>query len=172
MKIYPDSDEISLRAIALGDIKRVKDFYNKLNREDGKITVSAKTYGSAKDYLEKKLVKIKSKNSRVIVAIYNDQLIGKAEVNRKGKRREHVGELTIAILPKFRGQGLGKKLFSRIIKEAKKLGLELLVLRAMETNEIALNLYKKHDFREIGRIYGGIDYKNQRFDEVIMTRRI
>ena len=45
----------------------------------------------------------------------------------------------------FRGQGIGKSLFDRIIVEAKDLGFSGMVWQVLDWNEPALNFYKKYE---------------------------
>ncbi len=45
----------------------------------------------------------------------------------------------------YRGQGIGKSLFDRIIIEAKELGFSGMVWQVLDWNEPALNFYKKYE---------------------------
>lgn len=44
-----------------------------------------------------------------------------------------------------RGQGIGKLLFDRLIKEAKELGFNGMVWQVLDWNDPAINFYKKYD---------------------------
>lgn len=45
----------------------------------------------------------------------------------------------------FRGNGLGRKLFDRLLREAKDLGMSGMVWQVLEWNQPALNFYKKYE---------------------------
>lgn len=49
------------------------------------------------------------------------------------------------VTEKLRGQGIGKKLFDRLIGEAKEKGLSGIVWQVLEWNEPAINFYKKYN---------------------------
>lgn len=51
----------------------------------------------------------------------------------------------LIVTEKFRGQGIGKSLFDRIIVEAKELGFSGMVWQVLDWNEPALNFYKKYE---------------------------
>jgi GNAT superfamily N-acetyltransferase len=51
----------------------------------------------------------------------------------------------LIVTEKFRGQGIGKSLFDRIIVEAKEEGFSGMVWQVLDWNEPALNFYKKYE---------------------------
>ncbi len=51
----------------------------------------------------------------------------------------------LIVTEKYRGQGIGKSLFDRIIVEAKDLGFSGMVWQVLDWNEPALNFYKKYE---------------------------
>lgn len=59
--------------------------------------------------------------------------------------------LNIAIDPKYRGKGYGNDLLIELIKIAKENLVNKLTLEVRETNEPAKNLYKKYNFKVLGR---------------------
>lgn len=59
--------------------------------------------------------------------------------------------LNIAIDPKYRGKGYGNNLLIELIKIAKENLVNKLTLEVRETNEPAKNLYKKYQFKVLGR---------------------
>lgn len=50
----------------------------------------------------------------------------------------------LIVTEEYRGQGIGKSLFDRIIVEAKELGFSGMVWQVLDWNEPALNFYKKY----------------------------
>ena len=59
----------------------------------------------------------------------------------------HIGN--VAVAKKFRGQKIGNDLFDGLIKIAEKENFKM-TLEVEKTNEVAFNLYKKHDFEIVG----------------------
>jgi GNAT superfamily N-acetyltransferase len=51
----------------------------------------------------------------------------------------------LIVTEEYRGQGIGKALFDRIIVEAKELGFSGMVWQVLDWNEPALNFYKKYE---------------------------
>lgn len=51
----------------------------------------------------------------------------------------------LIVTEEYRGRGIGKSLFDRIIVEAKELGFSGMVWQVLDWNEPALNFYKKYE---------------------------
>ena len=50
----------------------------------------------------------------------------------------------------FRGKGYGSELLKETLFLAKEIGFDKVKLKVYKNNEVAFNLYKKHDFKVIG----------------------
>jgi len=57
----------------------------------------------------------------------------------------------MAVYPDFRGMGIGKEFLTIAEKKAKQQGYNKLSLIVVEENKLALNLYKKKEYREVMR---------------------
>ncbi|MDB5110632.1 MAG: acetyltransferase family protein [Mucilaginibacter sp.] len=51
----------------------------------------------------------------------------------------------LIVTEEFRGKGIGKSLFDRVIAEAKQLGYNGMVWQVLDWNDPALNFYKKYE---------------------------
>lgn len=104
--------------------------------------------------------------SEYIVAICGNEVVGYAGlwqpideghitniVTKKDKRRNHIGT----------------KMLEEIINLAKNKGLKCVTLEVNVNNESAINLYKKYNFKEIGKRN---KYYNNTDDAIIMTLEI
>ncbi|MEP7015771.1 MAG: GNAT family N-acetyltransferase [Verrucomicrobiota bacterium] len=78
-------------------------------------------------------------------------LPGFGYVNRTGYVTRIAG---MGVVPDFRGTGAAAFLLSTLIDEAKTRGDEAVVLEVFEQNLTALNLYRRHGFRELMRLPG------------------
>ena len=72
----------------------------------------------------------------------------------------------IAILPEFRGRGLGEALLSKMIEQCKEQNIERMTLEVRETNTVAQSLYTKLGFQKgaIRRNY----YSDNQEDAIVM----
>ena len=62
----------------------------------------------------------------------------------------HVGVLGMALLPEFRGQGLGERLMREALDAARVFGLHRVELTVREDNKNAIALYRKIGFEVEG----------------------
>lgn len=58
--------------------------------------------------------------------------------------------MTLAVLPEFRGCGIGQKIFAELINFCKSRGAKFMILEVRTSNLPAINLYKKFDFDCVG----------------------
>ncbi len=78
--------------------------------------------------------------------------------------------LNLCIHPDWQGRGLGRKLIQRLLKIARQHGAEKAFLEVRENNRVALALYDKLGFAEIGRrqnYYPALD--GEREDAMVMS---
>lgn len=75
--------------------------------------------------------------------------------------------LRIALLPKWRGRGLSKKLMDHVVFYSKSLEVRSMFLEVRSSNECAVNLYRSYGFLENGirKNY----YQNPCEDAILMT---
>lgn len=57
--------------------------------------------------------------------------------------------MNIVVKKSYRNQGIGKVLLSELINLAKQTKLNSLVLEVNSKNEVAIELYKKFEFKEV-----------------------
>ncbi len=85
---------------------------------------------------------------------------------------EHTAVITYFILPEHTGKGLGTKLLSILIEDAKKAGIDNLLASISSLNQGSVNFHIKNGFIECGRFKRiGKKYGNY-FDEVWMQKFI
>ncbi len=77
---------------------------------------------------------------------------------------------TVAVLPDYRGRGIGLMIMSSLISDAEKRGAVAVHLEVRESNLPAIALYEKCGFTKDGRRKGY--YRFPREDAVLMTKHI
>ena len=97
----------------------------------------------------------------------NGELIGQS-FSYLVKDELHI--LNVAVLPKYRGCGLGRALLNHILSIAKSKGVVVATLEVRESNQIAQSLYKSLEFCHIGtrKAY----YQNNGEDALVLEKRL
>jgi ribosomal-protein-alanine N-acetyltransferase len=81
------------------------------------------------------------------------------------------GELAnVAVTPRLRGRGLGTFLLGRVIEIARARGIENVFLEVRPSNAVAVDLYRRFGFQEVGLRKGY--YDQPREDALIMAARL
>ena len=105
--------------------------------------------------------------STYIVAICENQVVGYAGLWQPAEDETHITNI-VTKLDK-RGNKVATKMLEELIEIAKTRGLRCVTLEVNVHNEIAINLYKKYDFKEVGK---RPRYYNNTDDALIMTKEI
>lgn len=105
-----------------------------------------------------------------LVAEVEGTIAGGADFHRGlHSKNAHVADLGVAILKRFRGQGLGEAVMRCGIEWARGVGVTRLRLGVFETNDRAMALYRKLGFVEEGRLKGEVILDGLPRDEVLMA---
>lgn len=75
---------------------------------------------------------------------------------------------TLAVHPDYRGQGIGELLLRTAINGALDLDAKVVTLEVRKSNQAAIKLYKKYDFRVVGS--RPRYYRDNNEDALLMTR--
>ena len=108
---------------------------------------------------------IESQNSKYIVAIENDMIVGFAGIIILP---DDVEITNIVTKKNERKKGIGKLLLAKLIEMAKKTDKNNISLEVNETNAIAIHLYKQFDFEIVGVRK---KYYNGKNNAIIMTKK-
>jgi RimJ/RimL family protein N-acetyltransferase len=86
------------------------------------------------------------------VVLIDSEIGGWCDVipNSRRAAQAHCGTLGMGLLPRFRGQGIGRRLMQRTLGAALEFGLTRIELTVRETNVNAIALYKKFGFEAEG----------------------
>ena len=90
---------------------------------------------------------LNNKNSKIIVAKLNDEIIGFASLSIV----LDIAEITNIVVKKaFRGKGFSVLLLQELINISKKNNCKYINLEVNSNNIVAINLYKKFEFKQVG----------------------
>jgi len=104
------------------------------------------------------------------VALSNGEVIGWCDVLPKAwPIYAHAGVLGVALLPPFRGQGLGHRLIERTLEAARLLGLSRIELTVRENNRNAIALYEKFGFVTEGLKRNALKVDGRYENQVLMA---
>lgn len=156
------------------DAKAALEFINKIIEEDAMVARSGNlaTLEEEKEWVKKTTERIKENNGILLAAFADKRMIGSAEITRQGGRSKHVGTFGISIAKDFRGEGLGRELMRRVLKDAPNIGLSHIELHVYEENEPAIKLYTSMGFKEVGRLPEAIQYKDKLITSIIMWKKM
>jgi GNAT superfamily N-acetyltransferase len=81
----------------------------------------------------------------------------------------HIGNTSYAVVPEYRGQGVGRALVADSISMAKKSGFSLLQFNAVvKTNRGAINIYESMGFQRLGMIPKGFFMKDGYYEDILL----
>lgn len=162
-----------LRGPNWNDLDDLIDYINGLVEERAYITKTEKVTREAEaEWLGQRLAEIENGHMIHLVAEVAGKVVGAGEVNQLPEERDHTGYLGIGISKSHRGQGLGTALMQALKELSKKAELEILILDVFATNTVAITLYEKIGFKEVGRIPKGIYRDGNYIDLVRMTSEL
>jgi len=120
------------------------------------------------DFWNPKLLKneIVGENKKYIVALSNNIIVGFAGILILYPEIEI---MNIVVKKNERNKGIGNLLLDKIIEIAQNNNYEKIFLEVNEKNNIAINMYKKHDFSNIGIRK---KYYNYSDDAILMMKKI
>ncbi|OGV96616.1 hypothetical protein A2W24_01490 [Microgenomates group bacterium RBG_16_45_19] len=163
---------INLRPPQAGDVNILYHYARDLGSEDTFILLNPDlpvTLAEETDYLASCLKKMAANWQVHYLAFQDDRLIGSCQVTVQGRRKLHVGAFGISLLKPYRQDGLGGQLARWVIHEAQtKMHSTLITLEVFANNQVALRFYRQLGFVEYGRLPGGIKYRDQSLDAVLM----
>jgi RimJ/RimL family protein N-acetyltransferase len=86
------------------------------------------------------------------VVLVEEEVVGWCDVLRNSQRtvHAHCGTLGMGLLPKYRGQGIGRRLMRRSLDTALAFGFTRIELTVRETNVNAITLYEHFGFETEG----------------------
>ncbi len=158
------------------DLQQLWHYINEISKEKTYISLQGEEVSlkEEKDFLSSALRKIKNLESVFLVVESSEKIVGIAEVTKKGRAEKHTGVFGITLAKEYRSKGIGRKLMESVISEAmtKLPGLKIIRLVCFAENDRACKLYSAYGFKEYGRLPGGLLYRENPSDEILMYYEI
>ncbi|MFP4382471.1 MAG: GNAT family N-acetyltransferase [Spirochaetia bacterium] len=132
------------------DLYSFMRFRNELHEEQVMCSHQEMDLPKSCDHLCQILKKLETEKERRLFIFLDDQLVGEANATKN-----YTGLwITIGIMlsRKARGLGLGRLVMNLLEEEARKLGSTRLSLTVWEENTVAVELYRKIGYREVGKL--------------------
>lgn len=164
--------EITFRFVLESDAPFLLEYINTLSIEDTFIRLSGEQYTLEQEqkYVADWLVQINANNKIALVALDGEKIVSFATVDRLERRSKHVGHLALSVDKEYREEGIGKEILTTLLELSPKMGLQMIELSAYSPNEIAIGLYLKLGFNEVGRIPKKALFHGELVDEIIMVK--
>jgi hypothetical protein len=106
----------------------------------------------------------------IFVADYLGAVVGSLEMVRGSlAKNQHSANLAMAILPSYRGRGIGTRLMEEAHAWAAQVGIEKICLSVFATNQAAIRLYQKMGYQLEGTRIGQYRIQGRRVDELFMA---
>jgi RimJ/RimL family protein N-acetyltransferase len=164
MDTFPD---IAITPIAPEHIEGLRHSIDVVARERRYLDIfEAAPLDKFREYTQKQI----SNGDPFFVAMALGEVVGWCEVERdKGPANAHCGTLNIAILPAFRGRGLGFKLISTVLQQARRAGFVRIALWVHADNARAIALYEKVGFVREGLFRAAVLIDGKLCDTLVMA---
>ena len=109
-------------------------------------------------------------NHAVFAAYVGSKIVGLTVFSQNtGMKDKHKAQITsVFVLPEFRQQGIAKQILNEVLHYGKQ-HVEQILLSVVESNESAIELYKKHGFQVYGIEPKAMKMNNQYDNNVLMA---
>lgn len=146
-------NDIVIRKATKDDVENVILFCKQVGSETDNLSYGNEGIGSNVERISKYLNDVYWSDKAVFfVAIIDKKIVGYAEYSSLFRKRlSHRGDMGIAVLKDYQGQGIGSNLMEELIKYVKnEIKAEIISLEVRTDNPTAIRLYKKYGFEKIG----------------------
>lgn len=152
------------------DTAMLRDFINEFVEEDGYLLVDRKmSLKGEREFQRAKAREMQSKRTIIVLCWDGKRLAGNASATIGEFKQRHNAWFGLIVRQGYRGMGLGRKLLSLAMHEARKtLKAKNLWIEYIEGNVPACALYEKLGFREVARLKNYVRHKGAYRDKMLM----
>lgn len=166
-------DTYIIREAVPDDAEKMISYLNQVGGESDNLLIGENEFTVPIEGVKRKLAMSKnSENSIVLIALENDQIIARAELEGYYPARiRHRAKFSISVKKEYWNQGIGTEMIKRIFEQAKNLKIRIIELEVIADNERGINLYHKMGFADIG-IYKDYFFVNGIFKDAVVMQKI
>ena len=142
--VYREADTMDAEALIA--------YNNMVGNETDNLSFDGETFKISTEREAKFIDRFKrSEKDIMLVALCDGKIVGNAILEcERPKRYNHRAELSITVLKKYWGNGIGTRLMKELITFASEKKIESIYLHVRSDNERAISLYKRFGFVKIG----------------------
>lgn len=171
-----DETPYLIRYPEINDLKEIWQYINDLSKEKTFINYQGEEISleDERKWLNDVIEKNEKSSSLHLFAESDGKIISSSGIEMQGRAQKHLGYIGLSVAKEFRGKGIGKKVMEVVIDEGKKnlRELKIVYLDVFGNNPIAINLYKDLGFKEYGKLPGGLIYRGEPADEILMYHEV
>ena len=166
-------DTYIIREAVPDDAEKMISYLNQVGGESDNLLIGENEFTVPIEGVKRKLAMSKdSENSIVLIALENDQIIARAELEGYYPARiRHRAKFSISVKKEYWNQGIGTEMIKRIFEQAKNLKIRIIELEVIADNERGINLYHKMGFADIG-IFKDYFFVNGIFKDAVVMQKI
>ncbi len=166
-------DTYIIREAVPDDAEKMISYLNQVGGESDNLLIGENEFTVPIEGVKRKLAMSNdSENSIVLIALENDQIIARAELEGYYPARiRHRAKFSISVKKEYWNQGIGTEMIKRIFEQAKNLKIRIIELEVIADNERGINLYHKMGFVDIG-IYKDYFFVNGIFKDAVVMQKI
>ncbi|HEY1486799.1 MAG TPA: GNAT family N-acetyltransferase [Micromonosporaceae bacterium] len=131
--------------------------------------VDPPSLGDISDLVAQVVAAVRTGDGALRAAYLDDRLVGLGYWLRYARptHRPHADLEKLAVEESMHGRGIGRRLTSALIGDARAAGIEVLTLDARGDNDTALHVYRALGFTEYGRLRDFVAVGERRYDKVL-----
>lgn len=152
------------------DTRMLRDFINGFVAENAMLMYDKKlSLREEREFQKSKAKEIDAKNAIFVLCWQGNRLVGSSDARKEKFKQSHNASFGLIVRKGFRGMGIGEKLLSLAMREARKsLKAKNLWIEHIEGNLPARSLYEKLGFREVARLKSYVRHKGSYRDKILM----
>ena len=162
-----------IREAVPDDAEKMIIYLNQVGGESDNLLHGDNEFTVPVEGVKRKLAMSKdSENSIVLIALDNEQIIARAELDGYYPARiRHRAKFSISVRKDYWNQGIGSEMIKRIFEQAEMMKLKVIELEVISDNVRAINLYHKMGFTDIG-IYKDFFCVNGIFKDAVVMQKV
>ncbi len=162
-----------IREAVPDDAEKMISYLNQVGGESDNLLHGKNEFTVPVEGVKRKLAMSKdSENSVVLIALENDEIIARAEIDGYYPARiRHRAIFSISVRKDYWDQGIGTEMIESIFEQAKKMKIRIIELEVIADNVRAIHLYHKMGFVDIGT-YKDYFFVNGMYKDAMVMQKL